>query len=186
MGPAPRVADHPVIELVRGDLTAQPDVDAIVNAANTDLLSGGGVCGAIHRAAGPRLGEACRPLAPIAFGDAVATPAFDLPNRYVIHAVGPRYGLDEPAADLLASCHVRALEVADGLGLASVAFPAISTGIYGYPLEEAAEVAVGAVLGTLPTLRSVRLVRMVLFDGLALAAFEGALVAPGEPSGGAR
>ena len=170
-GPGTTADAAPRLELVRGDLAAQPDIDAVVNAANADLLPGGGVCGALHRAAGPDLAAACRPLAPVAVGDAVATPGFGLPNAHVVHAVGPRYGTDEPAAALLTSCHRRALAVADGLGAASVAFPAISTGIYGYPLDEAAPVAVAAVRDALPTLTSVRLVRFVLFDEATLAAF---------------
>jgi O-acetyl-ADP-ribose deacetylase len=158
------------IEFVKGDLTDQPNIDAVVNAANAQLLSGGGVCGAIHEAAGPRLAEACRPLARVAVGDTVATPGFDLPNAHVFHAVGPRYGIDRPEAELLASCHRRALEIADGPGLTSVAFPAISTGIYGYPVEDAAPVALAAVRAALPNLRSVRVVRFVLFGEATLAA----------------
>ncbi|MDQ3978422.1 MAG: O-acetyl-ADP-ribose deacetylase [Actinomycetota bacterium] len=149
------------IEAVQGDIT-QEDVDAIVNAANQSLLGGGGVDGAIHRAAGPELLEACRELGGCATGDAKATPGFGLPARWVIHAVGPRYrGGGAGEAELLASCYRRALEVADELGARSVAFPAISTGIYGYPPEEAAETAIRTLRST-PT--SVELVRLVAFD----------------------
>ncbi len=149
------------IEAVQGDIT-QEDVDAIVNAANQSLLGGGGVDGAIHRAAGPELLEACRELGGCATGDAKATPGFGLPARWVIHAVGPRYrGGGAGEAELLASCYRRALEVADELGARSVAFPAISTGIYGYPPEEAAETAISTLRST-PT--SVELVRLVAFD----------------------
>ena len=122
----------------RGDITVL-DVDAVVNAANTSLRRGGGVCGAIFRAAGPELDRACAEIGSCATGDAVATPGFDLPARWVIHAVGPVWrggAAGEPAQ--LASCYRRVLEVADELGARSVAIPAISTGIYGYPAEPAA------------------------------------------------
>ena len=150
------------IDAVRGDITAQ-DVDAVVNAANQALAGGGGVDGAIHRAAGRReLQEACRALGGCETGDAKATPGFGLSARWIIHAVGPRWrGGDKGEADLLASCYRRSLEVADQLGAKSVAFPAISTGIYGYPPEEAARIAVDTIRST-PT--NVELVRLVAFD----------------------
>lgn len=163
------------VELVTGDIAGQPDVDAVVNAANRDLAPGAGVAGAIHAAAGPRLARAGARLAPIGVGEAVVTEGFDLPNRYVIHVLGPRYGIDQPAADLLASCYRRALELADELGMAALAFPAISTGIFGYPVHEAARVALRTVADVAPTLEVVRLVRFVLFDAAALAAHEDAL-----------
>jgi len=150
------------IEAVQGDITKE-QVDAVVNAANQGLAGGGGVDGAIHRAAGAaQLQAACAELGGCATGDAKATPAFDLPARWIIHAVGPRYrdgAHGEP--ELLASCYRRALEVADELGAGSVAFPAISTGIYGYPPDEAARIAIDTVRST-PT--KVELVRLVAFD----------------------
>ncbi len=153
------------IEAVRGDITAE-DVDAIVNAANSSLAGGGGVDGAIHRAAGPELLEACRAIGGCAAGDAVATPGFRLRCRWVIHTVGPVYrGDGDRAQRVLASCYRRCLEVADGLGARSVAFPAISTGVYGYPRAEAAAVAVNTLRST-PT--RVELVRMVAFDAETL------------------
>lgn len=149
------------IEALRGDITAEV-VDAVVNAANPSLLGGGGVDGAIHRAAGPELVEACRALGPCLTGDAKATPGFRLPCRWVIHTVGPVYrGGGSGEAELLASCYRRSLEVADGLGARSVAFPAIATGVYGYPRPEAASVAVETLRST-PT--AVELVRLVAFD----------------------
>jgi O-acetyl-ADP-ribose deacetylase (regulator of RNase III) len=152
-----------VVECVVGDIAGQPDIDAIVNAANAALRPGGGVAGAIHRAAGPELDAACRALAPIEPGQAVMTPAFRLPNRNVIHCLGPVYGRDEPAGELLASCYSAALRLAEGAGLRSIAFPALSTGAFGYPLEDAANVALATILREIPGLRSVRLVRFVLF-----------------------
>lgn len=152
------------VELVRGDITAQADLDAVVNAANAELRTGGGVAGAIHRAAGPELARACRPLAPIAPGEVVATDAFGLPNRRVLHALGPVFGRDEPSAGLLAACYRGALELAAGEHLASVGFPAISTGAFGYPVDAAAEVALSTVHEVLAQGSVVRLVRFVLFS----------------------
>ena len=151
------------VECVRGDITSQEDVAAIVNAANAELRSGGGVAGAIHRAAGPGLAEEARPLAPIEPGEAVITGGHDLPNRYVIHTLGPVYGQDRPEAELLAGSYRNSLALAEEYGIESVAFPAISTGVFGYPVEEAARVALGTVVEEAKNLRSVRLIRFVLF-----------------------
>ncbi|MCX5064775.1 O-acetyl-ADP-ribose deacetylase [Micromonospora lupini] len=153
----------PAIEVVLGDITSE-DVDAIVTAANESLLGGGGVDGAIHRAAGPRLAQAGAGLAPCAAGDAVATPAFDLnpPVRHVIHTVGPVWeGGGHGEADILASCYRRSLGVADEVGARSVAFPAIATGVYGFPPTEAAKIAISTIRAT-PT--EVEHVRLVAFD----------------------
>jgi O-acetyl-ADP-ribose deacetylase (regulator of RNase III) len=133
------------IELHQGDITRLA-LDAIVNAANEQLLPGGGVCGAIHRAAGPKLAEACRAIGHCATGAAAITPGFDLPAGHVIHAVGPVWhGGGQGEAALLAGAYTSALALCAKHGLKTVAFPAISTGIYGYPLAEAAKVAVGTV-----------------------------------------
>jgi O-acetyl-ADP-ribose deacetylase (regulator of RNase III) len=157
------------IEAVQGDITMQ-QVDAIVNAANSTLLGGGGVDGAIHRAAGPDLRQACRPLGGCPAGDARATPGFRLPARWVIHAVGPVWrGGDHGEPALLASCYRRSLEIADELGARSLAFPAISTGAYGYPPAEAARIAVDTLRVT-PS--RVELVRLVAFDGATLRLYE--------------
>lgn len=153
------------IECVRGNIADQPDMDAVVNAANAELRIGGGVAGAIHNAAGPGLEEECRAFAPIEPGQAVCTGAHDLPNRHVIHCLGPVYGRDEPSDRLLASCYREALRLAEENDIRSIAFPAISTGAFGYPLEAAAQVAVGTVLDSLPSLSGVEHIRFVLFHG---------------------
>lgn len=169
------------IEVVQGDITKE-HTDAIVTAANSSLTGGGGVDGAIHRAAGPRLAEAGAAIAPCAPGDAKATPAFDLdpPITHVIHTVGPVWrGGGHGEARVLASCYRRCLEVADRLGVRSIAFPAISTGVYGYPPAEAARIAVETVTTT-PT--DVALIRLVAFD----AATRDLLTAALERQGGSR
>ena len=162
------------IVLVRGDIT-EADVDAVVNAANSSLLGGGGVDGAIHRRGGPAILAECRELRATRYpdglptGQAVATTAGDLPARWVIHTVGPVYAKREDRRHLLVSCYRESLRVADELGAATVAFPAVSAGIYGWPMDDAARVAVETVRDT-PT--SVREARFVLFSDDALAAFQ--------------
>lgn len=163
------------VEIIDGDITRQSDLDAVVNAANAQLMPGGGVAGAIHREAGPGLAEECRDLAPIQPGQAVITFAYDLPNDYVIHCLGPVYGQDRPEDELLANCYINALKLADEKGLSSVGFPAISTGVFGYPAEEAARVSIGAVLDTLPELEHVNIVRFVVFGQSAYDVFAQAL-----------
>lgn len=152
------------IECVQGDIAHQPDMDAVVNAANAELRIGGGVAGAIHRAAGPGLEEECRPLAPIGPGQAVITGGHNLPNRSVIHCLGPVYGRDDPAESLLASCYRNALQLAEQNDIASIAFPAISTGAFGYPKEPAARIALKTILNELPRLSSVKHICIVLFN----------------------
>jgi O-acetyl-ADP-ribose deacetylase len=160
------------IEFVQGDITKQ-DVDAIVNAANESLLGGGGVDGAIHRAGGPAILEECRRLGGCATGNAKATTAGDLPARHVIHTVGPVWqGGDANEDDLLASCHRRSLEVAAELGCRTVAFPAISTGVYRFPVERAARIALGTTREALEEHPQIEEVRFVLFSDEHLAAFQ--------------
>lgn len=164
-----RVArDGRSIETCRGDITQQ-DVDAVVNAANAQLAPGGGVAGAIHRAAGPELWEACRPLGGCGVGEAKVTDGFGLPARWIVHTVGPVYGRDEPSAELLAASYRNSLAAADDLGARSIAFPALSTGAFGYPMEAAAEVAFRALIEGLPDCASLSEVRMVLFSDADLA-----------------
>ena len=164
------------IEVLHGDITEQA-VDAIVNAANGSLMGGGGVDGAIHRAGGPAILEECKRVRANQYrdglptGEAVATTAGDLPARWVIHTVGPVYAKSEDRSGLLTSCHVESLRVADELGAHSVAFPAISTGVYGYPLDEAAPLALAAVRDADTRVQEVR---FVLFDERALRAFRSA------------
>ncbi|SEG85835.1 O-acetyl-ADP-ribose deacetylase (regulator of RNase III), contains Macro domain [Thermomonospora echinospora] len=167
------------ITLVHGDITEQ-EVDAIVNAANSSLMGGGGVDGAVHRRGGPAILDECRRLRASRFGGglptgyAVATTAGELPADWVIHTVGPVYSESEDRSALLASCYRESLRVADELGARTVAFPAVSAGIYGWPIRDAARIAVGTVLNT-PS--QVVEARFVLFNEDAYAAFEQALAA---------
>lgn len=165
------------IQLVRGDITEQV-VDAVVNAANSSLMGGGGVDGAIHRGGGPEILEECRRIRAERFpeglptGQAVATTGGRLPARWVIHTVGPVFSKSDDRSHLLASCHTESLRVAEELGARTLAFPAISTGVYGYPVDLAAPVAIRAVREAGSTLEEVR---FVLFDDGTYRAFEHAL-----------
>ena len=164
-----------IIELVQGDITQQ-ETDAIVNAANPSLLGGGGVDGAIHRAAGPELLAECRTLGGCETGDAKITKGYKLKAKHVIHTVGPIYrreGTRAPA--ILASAYRRSLEVANENGLKSIAFPSISTGAYGYPLKEAAPIALKTVADFLKKHPTLDLVRFMLFDQNTLKAYEEAI-----------
>ena len=167
----------PKIVLVEGDITKQR-VDAIVNAANSSLMGGAGVDAAIHRAGGRSILEECEEIRATSYPDglptglAVATTAGDLDAKWVIHTVGPTYAKSEDRSHLLASCHTESLRIADQQGAESVAFPAISTGVYRYPIEEAADIAISAVAAART---SVREVRFVLFGAEAYAIFERAL-----------
>lgn len=165
------------IEVVFGNITTE-NVDAIVNAANSSLLGGGGVDGAIHSAGGPKILEECRRLGGCATGDAKITTAGNLPARFVIHTVGPVYRDGSAGeAELLASCFRRSFEVAEEHELRSLAFPAISCGVYGYPISQAAPIAIETVRAALKGARIVKLARFVLFSEADYRTFEGALSA---------
>jgi O-acetyl-ADP-ribose deacetylase len=160
------------VECVMGDITSQDDVEAVVNAANARLEPGGGIAAAIHHAAGPGLAEEARPLGPIQPGEAVITGAHGLPNRYVVHTLGPVYGQDRPEAEILGGCYRNSLALAEENGVESIAFPAISTGIFGYPVEMAAGVALGTMREEANGLEHVRLVRFVLHSASDLQVHE--------------
>jgi O-acetyl-ADP-ribose deacetylase len=168
------------LTIVRGDITEQ-DVDAVVNAANSSLLGGGGVDGAIHARGGPAILSACRELRASAYrdglppGQAVATTAGELPARWVIHTVGPVYSASDDRSAQLTSCYLESLRVAEELGAQTVAFPAISAGSFAWPIEDAARIAITAVRSSAS---SVKQVRFVLFHDAALTAFQAALAAP--------
>ncbi len=152
------------LELKQGDITQQNDIQAIVNAANANLRIGGGVAGAIHKVAGPELEKESTKLAPIKPGDAVITGAYNLPNKYVIHCLGPVYGIDKPHDKLLADCYKNAISICEEKGIESIAFPAISTGAFGYPVEEAAEIALKEITGLMNSLKQLKRIRMVLLS----------------------
>jgi O-acetyl-ADP-ribose deacetylase (regulator of RNase III) len=156
------------VECVKGDIASQVDLEAVVNAANAELLPGGGVAGALHRAAGPGLEKEGRQLALLKPGQAVITGGHNLPNRFVIHCLGPVYGIDKPEKILLADCYRNALKLAEQHQISSIAFPSISTGIFGYPMAEAATIAFKTVGEMLPFLKRVKLIRFVLYDAEAL------------------
>ena len=170
------------LKVIQADITTLP-VDAIVNAANESLLGGGGVDGAIHRAAGPELLEACRKLGGCRTGSAKITKGYKLPAKYVIHAVGPIwYGGNSGEERALAGCYSTSLELAHAHGLSSIAFPSISTGVYGYPIQQAAQIAVKTVLETLARLNSSIQVTFCCFSASDKAVYEG-ILQPGAQAG---
>lgn len=163
------------IELRNGDIANQADCEAIVNAANDRLEIGGGVAGAIHRAAGPNLAREARPMAPISPGEAVITGGHNLPNQYVIHCLGPVYGRDTPEDELLERCYRNALNLAEEKGITSIAFPAISTGAFGYPVEAAAKVAFSTIIEMASGLQQVKQINIVLYSDHDLEIHENVL-----------
>lgn len=160
------------LETELGDITKQNEVDAVVNAANAQLKSGGGVAGAIHNAAGPELEKETRLLAPIRPGEAVLTRGHGLPNKYIIHCLGPLYSQDKPEDELLSRCYRSALSLAEGKDVKSIAFPAISTGAFGYPSKEAVEVVFNTILKELEMLESIEKIKFVLYDEENLKLYE--------------
>ncbi len=157
-----------IVECLKGDITKQEGFKAIVNAANAYLTPGGGVAGAIHKAAGPRLYEECKKLAPIKTGEAVITAGYNLPNLYVIHTLGPVYTQEKNPQEKLKQCYKNCLKVAEQNKLDSIAFCAISTGIFGYPLEDGLRVAFSTFLEEIPHLKYLKRIRMVLYNNEAL------------------
>jgi O-acetyl-ADP-ribose deacetylase len=168
-----------MIELVQGSIIAQQDMVAVALAANKHLIRGGGVSGLMHRAAGPELEAYCKTLGPIGVGEAVISPGFGLPNRYVVHCVGPRYFVDQPEDVLLSNCYANALHLCEHHEIESIAFPAISTGIYNYPMVEAAEVSLYAVRAFLRKAKYVQQVRFVLYRPEDLAIWQHAYMQMG-------
>lgn len=163
------------IEVSKGDIANQPDFEAVVNAANAQLTTGGGVAGAIHSAAGPGLYKECKPLAPISPGEAVITGAHKLPNKYVIHCLGPVYGRDNPADKLLGNCYKNALKCSEDKQVKSVALPAISTGVFGYPIKEATRISFNTILAEIPKLKHLQKLKFVLFSEADLKIYEAML-----------
>jgi O-acetyl-ADP-ribose deacetylase (regulator of RNase III) len=163
------------IEVSKGDIANQPDFEAVVNAANAQLTTGGGVAGAIHSAAGPGLYKECKPLAPISPGEAVITGAHKLPNKYLIHCLGPVYGRDNPADKLLGNCYKNALKCSEDKQVKSVALPAISTGVFGYPIKEATKISFNTILAEIPKLKHLQKLKFVLFSEADLKIYEAML-----------
>ena|SRR6056297_1951309 len=160
------------IECIKGDIASQKDITAVVNAANAQLRTGGGVAGAIHNAAGPGLYKECREYAPIKPGEAVITGGHELPNSYVIHCLGPVYGRDKPESKLLALCYERALKLADNKKIDSIAFPAISTGAFGYPIKEATNIVFLVLEDMITNLNNIELIRFVLYNKEAVKIYK--------------
>lgn len=160
------------LQITIGDITEQNDIETIVNAANAYLTRGGGVSGAIHRKAGPELEMESITKAPIKTGEAVITKGYNLPNKYVIHCLGPVYGVDKKQEQLLADCYRNVLRVTEENNIISIAFPAISTGIFGYPLLDATRIALKTVIEEIEKIKCVKTIRFVLFDNKAFEIYK--------------
>lgn len=169
------VLQNIALEVAQGDISRQPELEAVVNAANAELAPGGGVAGALHSAAGPKLYDECQKLAPIKPGEAVITKAYGLPNKYVIHVLGPVYGKDKPEDRYLSSCYREALALAEENKIKSIGFPAISTGIFGYPPEKAIDVVFNTVLSELHHLKHLKRIKFVLYGEDDLHLYENKL-----------
>ncbi len=152
-----------VLELERGDITNQ-ETEAVVNAANAQLKMGGGVAGAIHKKTGPELEKETEKLAPLKPGEAVLSNAYNLPNKYIIPCLGPVYGRDKPEGEILSKCYKNALQIAEDNNIESIAFPAISTGAFSFPIEEAAKVALKTIIEGVENLEKVKKIKFVLYD----------------------
>lgn len=163
------------LECVKGDITFQSDIDVIVNAANASLVIGGGVAGAIHSSAGPELEKESEKLGPIKPGEAVITSAYNLPNKHVIHCLGPVYGRDKPEDKLLSDCYKNALDIAEENKLNSISFPAISTGAFGYPVKKASRVSIKTIKEKSSELKNLKLIRFVLFSERDLEEYKNAI-----------
>ena len=170
-----KIIQNVEIEVSKGNIANQPEIETVVNAANAQLTTGGGVAGAIHSAAGPGLYEECKSLAPISPGEAVITGAHKLPNKYVIHCLGPVYGRDNPADKLLGNCYRNALKCSEEKQVKSVAFPAISTGVFGYPIKEATRISFNTILAEIPKLKHLQKLKFVLFSEADLKIYEAML-----------
>lgn len=167
-----KVFNRVAVELTTGNIVNQSGYTAVVNAANAELLPGGGVAGAIHSAAGPELVKECIALAPIKPGEAVITKAYNLPNRFVIHTLGPVYGVDKNEKGLLQRCYINSLMLADKEKIDSIAFPAISTGAFGYPMRESAGISLKTIIDMTGQLQNIKFIRMVLYNNEDLAIHE--------------
>ncbi len=166
------MVEHVEIEFIKGNIAYQPGIEAVVNAANARLTTGGGVAGALHDAAGPELYKACKPMAPINPGEAVISPAFKLPNKYVIHCLGPVYGQDKPEDKLLKNCYKNSFRLIAENQIKSVVLPAISTGAFGYPIVEATQIALSTTLAEISSQKQLQKVKFVLYSEGDLKIYE--------------
>jgi O-acetyl-ADP-ribose deacetylase (regulator of RNase III) len=172
-----RVNFHGItLEIIQGNIAEQKDIEVVVNASHAGYKADGGVSAAIHAKAGPELYEHCKLLVPLKPGHSVLTPAFNLPNKCIIHCLGPHYGADKAADKLLAHCYTHALELADRHALSSIAFPAISTGALGYPIRDAAFTSLSAIIDQTAVLRHIKFIRLVVYTENDMDIFQNILI----------